>query len=72
MTDKPVRIIKRIPSGPESIRDTGSFEVRFADGRESQYFYWDDNLSRRAVIGCWDQETAKAAAQEFARKESSK
>jgi hypothetical protein len=24
----------------------GSFEVRFADGRESQWFYWDDNPGR--------------------------
>jgi hypothetical protein len=64
MTDKPVRII---PHSPKGIPDTGSFEVRFNDGRESVYFYWDDNAGRRAISGQVDQETAKKQAQEFAR-----
>jgi hypothetical protein len=25
----------------------GSFEMRFADGRPSRYFYWDELVSRR-------------------------
>jgi len=37
-----VRIIKH-----EADLGSGSFEVRFADGRDSMYFYWDDLLSRR-------------------------
>jgi hypothetical protein len=32
-----IRIIKH-----EAVPGCGSFEVRFADGRASQYFYWDD------------------------------
>jgi hypothetical protein len=32
-----MRIIKH-----EAVPDCGSFEVRFADGRESRFFYWDD------------------------------
>jgi hypothetical protein len=49
------------------IPESGSFEVRFADGRPSLYWYWDDNASRRSVRNCLDQETAKKQAQEFAR-----
>jgi hypothetical protein len=33
-----VRIIKH-----EAVPGCGSFEVRFADGRDSIYFSWDDN-----------------------------
>jgi hypothetical protein len=62
MTDKPVRIIKH-----EAVPDCGSFEVRFADGRPSVYFYWDDIASRRLRPEQVDQETAKKQAQEFAR-----
>jgi hypothetical protein len=49
------------------IPESGSFEVRFDDGRPSLYWYWDDNESRRSVRGCLDQESAKKQAQEFAR-----
>lgn len=42
-----------------------SFEVGV-----STWFYFDDDKSRRDVSGRPDRETAKAAAQEFARKES--
>ena len=37
-----VRLIKH-----EVVLDTGSFEVRFADGRQSRYFYFEDAPSRR-------------------------
>lgn len=30
----------------ETVPQTGSFEVRFADGRASQFFYYDDVLGR--------------------------
>ena len=33
--------------GHEAGPQTGSFEVRFADGRESKYFYFDDIPARR-------------------------
>lgn len=61
LTD-PVRIIKH-----EAIPDTGSFEVRFADGRKSEYFYWDDNPGRRAVTGKPNQASALQAARAMAR-----
>lgn len=31
----------------EAVPQTGSYEVRFADGRPSVYFYWDDVAGRR-------------------------
>ena len=37
-----IRIIRH-----EAVPKCGSFEVRFADGRESRFFYWDDLPSRR-------------------------
>jgi hypothetical protein len=37
-----IRIIKH-----EAVPKSGSYEVRFSDGRESQFFYWDDSRSRR-------------------------
>jgi len=37
-----IRIIKH-----EAVPDYGSFEVCFADGRVSQYFYFNDLPSRR-------------------------
>ena len=37
-----IRIIKH-----EAVPQTGSFEVRFSDGRPSVYFYWDDIPGRR-------------------------
>jgi len=37
-----VRLIKH-----EVVPDTGSFEVRFADGRQSRYFYFEDAPSQR-------------------------
>jgi hypothetical protein len=37
-----IRIIKH-----EAVADCGSFEVRFADGRASRFFYWDDLPGRR-------------------------
>ena len=37
-----IRIIKH-----EAVPKSGSYEVRFSDGRESQFFYWDNSRSRR-------------------------
>ena len=37
MTDDRIRLIKH-----ETVPGCGSFEVRFSDGRASQYFYFDD------------------------------
>jgi hypothetical protein len=48
----PIRIIPHAPTG---IPDCGSFEVSFADGRPSQYFYWDDNPGRASITMKMDQ-----------------
>ena len=37
-----IRIIKH-----EAVPDCGSFEVRYADGRPSRFWYWDDIPGRR-------------------------
>jgi hypothetical protein len=34
--------------GRSSRSDAGSYEVRFPDGRESVYFYFDDDAGRKA------------------------
>ena len=57
-----VRIIKH-----EAVPQCGSFEVRFADGRPSQYFYWDDLPSRRLNPATLDRETALKKAKALAR-----
>ena len=57
-----VQIIKH-GTFPES----GSFEVRFADGRPSQYFYWDDIPARRMRPETLDRETALEQAKAVAR-----
>ena len=41
MTER-IRIVKH-----EAEPDCGSYEVRFSDGRESKFFYWDDVRGRR-------------------------
>jgi hypothetical protein len=46
--------------------------VRFPDGRESVYFYWDDNAGRRSITGNMGQEEAERAAKELARAEQDK
>lgn len=60
----PIRIIKH-----EAVPKCGSFEVRFEDGRPSQYFYWDDEPGRRLRPGQVDSEHALEAAKAFARAE---
>jgi hypothetical protein len=58
----PIRIIKH-----EAVLDCGSFEVRFADGRPSRYFYWDDIPARRLRPETLDRETALEQAKAVAR-----
>jgi hypothetical protein len=57
-----IRIIKH-----EAVPDCGSFEVRFADGRPSQYFYGDEIPARRMRPETLDRETALEKAQALAR-----
>jgi hypothetical protein len=54
--------IRIIPHAPEGIPDCGSFEVWFADGRASQYFYWDDNPGRASTTRKMGQDQAREAA----------
>ena len=64
-----IRIIKH-----EAVPQTGSFEVRFSDGRPSVYFYWDDVPGRRVRPDQLDSQPAQAleAAKTFARGERDK
>ncbi len=57
-----IRVIKH-----EAIPGCGSFEVRFHNGRPSQYFYWDDLPSRRLWPETLDRETALEQAKALAR-----
>ena len=52
MSDR-IRIFKH-----EAIPGSGSFEVRFPDGRESLFFYWDNIPARRLRRDMMDRETA--------------
>lgn len=56
------RIIKH-----EAVAGSGSFEVRFADGRASIYFYWEDHPSSRLSPVASDRETALKEAKAAAR-----
>jgi hypothetical protein len=57
-----VRIIKH-----EAVAGCGSFEVRYADGRPSQFFYFDDLPSRRLRPETLDRDTALEQAKAAAR-----
>ena len=63
-TDRPIRIIKH-----EAVPACGSFEVKFADGRPSRYFYWDDIAGRRLRPETLTGEAALEQAKAFARNE---
>ena len=62
-----VRIIKH-----EAVPECGSFEVRFGDGRQSRFFYWDNVPSRRLREEMLTREQALAQAQALARAERDK
>jgi hypothetical protein len=47
----------------DAVAQTGSFEVRFSDGRPSEYFYWDDVAGRRLSADQMTSEQALEAAQ---------
>ena len=67
MTDR-IRLIKH-----EAVAGCGSFEVRFADGRVSQYFYFEDLPGRRLrpeqLTRAEAQEQAKTLARDEREKE---
>ena len=62
-----IRIIKH-----EAVPQTGSFEVRFPDGRPSVFFYWDDIPGRRLNPEQMDSSRALEAAKALARSERDK
>ena len=59
-----IRIIRH-----EAVLKSGSFEVRFADGRESRFFYLDDVLARRLRPDILTSEQALEQAKKLARAE---
>ena len=63
----PIRVIKH-----EVVPQTGSFEVRFSDGRPSVFFYWDDVPARRLSPQQMDSNRALEAARALARSERDK
>ena len=62
-----IRIIQH-----EAVPDTGSFEVRFADGRPSRFFYFDEVLARRLRPSILTSEQALEQAKAWARAERDK
>jgi len=62
-----IRIIRH-----EAAPQTGSFEIRFADGRASRFFYYDDVLGCRLRPDILTSEQALEQAKAFARTERDK
>jgi hypothetical protein len=62
-----IRLIKH-----EVIPKTGSYEVRFSDGRPSQFYYWDDVPGRRLKPEQMTSAQALQAAKTFAGAERDK
>jgi hypothetical protein len=52
--------------------DCGSFEIWFADGRKSERFYWDNQVSRRLLPNTLTQNQAIEKATAFAMAELDK
>jgi len=56
----------------EAVRDCGSYEVWFDDGRPSKFFYFDDLPNRRLRPDTMTKAQAADAAHAFARAEREK
>jgi|tagenome__1003787_1003787.scaffolds.fasta_scaffold11343357_1 hypothetical protein len=65
-----IRLLKH-SLAPE-VPDSGSYEVRFPDGRPSVFFYFDDNPGRASITQRMSSEEAGRQAQELARLEQEK
>ena len=63
-TIRHIRIIRH-----SAVPDTGSYEVKFADGRPSRYFYFDDIPGRRLRPDILTSEQALEQAKALARAE---
>jgi hypothetical protein len=59
-----IRIIRH-----EAVPKTGSYEVRFADGRASRFFCYDDILARQLRPDILTSEQALGQAKAFAQAE---
>ena len=57
-----IRVIRH-----EAVPKTGSFEVRFEDGRPSKFFYWNDVAGRRLRPDQFDRDQALQLAKAFAQ-----
>ena len=62
-----IRIIRHEP-----VPQSGSYEVRFADGRASRFYYYDDVLARRLRPETLASEQALEQAKALARAEGDK
>ena len=62
-----IRIIRHA-----AVPKSGSYEVRFGDGRESRFFYFDDILARHLRPDILSSEAALEQAKAFARAEQDK
>jgi hypothetical protein len=60
--------LRKHTSAPE-LPDCGSYEVCFPHGRESIYFYYDDNPGRRSICLAMSSEAAERKAKELAQVE---
>jgi hypothetical protein len=56
----------------EAIPQTGSYEVKFTDGRPSICHYFDDDRGRRSITGKMTSADALQAAKALARAEQEK
>ena len=65
-----IRLLKH--TAEPAVPDAGSYEVRFADGCPSRYFYWDDNPGRRSITLSLSSEEAEREARDLARVEQEK
>ena len=65
--DLRIRLIKH-----EAVPGCGSFEVRFADGRVSQYFYFEELPGRRLRSDLLTRDEALEQAKALARDEQEK
>jgi len=50
----------------EGVKDSGSYEVKFSDGRPPKFFNWDDDPSQRVRPGVLTSEQALEKARAFA------
>ena len=67
MTDRTIIIIRH-----DGLRGSGSYEVKFSDGRPHRFFNWEDDPSRRVRPGVLTSEQALEQARAFANAERNK